>query len=646
MITPDSTPEARGDLTARFSRSTRRRGFTPFNRESLDTFCERGVLGTVLAMLVWGPLATGSTQLSQFLVLLGLGLLMCAFWVVRVWIRQQYRVLFPPFAWTVLVFIGYAIWRYSWVDYEYGARLEILQIILYGLLFFAVLDNLTSSEHIQIILFTLLGLGVLNAFYGIFQYFTDSRHVLWFPKPTVYRGRGSGTFICPNHLAGFLEMLLPIALAYTVTARYKHLTKVFLGYAALAIAAGIGVTLSRGGYLAVAASLVVFFSLLLWNRNFRLPAIGLMTLLIVTSTFFGVRSWQAEKRFADAKHYNMRLLYWKPAVQMWKENFWFGVGPQHYDWRLRKWRHWQLQGRPIYVHNDYLNTVAEYGTTGGIIVGAALLTLAWSVLRTWKYVRRSNEISTRTSNRSAVVLGCSIGLLAIVLHSITDFNLHIPGNAVVAVTLMAIVISHMRFATERFWLNPGIIGRLLVTAVILGAAGYFVWQMSRLVPQTYLLAKFSKTPSWKERLEILKKAHAIEPGNSEVVMEIGIQLRKKAFDGNEGWENVTREAIPWFEKGGALNKWNPFVFTNLGASYDWLGDREKAAHYFEKAREMDPNGHYVLFWYAWHKLQTGELAEARKLFLDSYNFNHLDNEDAKNYVQIVDRMLAERAQTQ
>jgi hypothetical protein len=59
--------------------------------------------------------------------------------------------------------------------------------------------------------------------------------------------------------------------------------------------AGIGVTLSRGGYLAVAASLVIFFVLLLWNRDFRLPAIGLLVLLISTSTFFGVRSWQAEK---------------------------------------------------------------------------------------------------------------------------------------------------------------------------------------------------------------------------------------------------------------------------------------------------------------------------------------------------------------
>jgi tetratricopeptide (TPR) repeat protein len=109
---------------------------------------------------------------------------------------------------------------------------------------------------------------------------------------------------------------------------------------------------------------------------------------------------------------------------------------------------------------------------------------------------------------------------------------------------------------------------------------------------------------------------------------------------------VTREAIPWFEKGASLNKWNPFSYTNLGASYDWLKESEKAGPYFEKALALDPQGHYVLFWNGWHKVQIGELVEARKFFLDSYNFNHLDNEDAKNYVQIVDRMLAERAQTQ
>jgi O-antigen ligase len=638
-----TTPEARGDLTARFTRQSRRAGFH-LDREVLDRFCERGILGTVLAMLLWGPLATGAVSNAQFLVLLGLGVLMCAFWVVRVWVREQYRVLFPPFAWAVLAFIGYAIWRYTWVDIEYAARLELLQIILYGLVFFAILDNLTSQENIQIILFTLIGLGMLNAFYAIFQYFTDSRYVLWYEKPLQYRGRGSGTYVCPNHLAGFLEMLLPVALAYTVTGRYKPLTKVFLGYAALAMAAGIGVTLSRGGYLAAGLALTVFFVLLLWNRDFRLPAIGLIVLLLTTSTFFGVRTWQAEKRFAQTQQYNMRLLYWEPAMKMWQENFWFGVGPQHYDWRLRKWRHWQLQGRPIYVHNDYLNTAAEYGATGGLLALAALGTLGWGIARSWKYVRRSNEISTRTSNRSAVVLGCAIGLLAIAFHSVTDFNLHIPGNALVAIALMAIVTSHIRFATERFWVNPAIWGRLLGTSVILAAAIYSGWQMTRLIPQTYWLSKYRGPLDYEQRLGVLKKAHAAEPSDNAVVVEIGETVRKRAMETNEGWEPLIHEAIGWFEKAIPLNPWNPFNYTNLGICYDWLGDREKAGEYFGKALEMDPKGHWVLFWQGWHKLQGGELAAARQFFLDSYNFNWQDNPEAKKYFEIVESRLAERAE--
>src|SRR6185503_4783544 len=96
-----SSAAARGDLTARFKRSRSRWSFS-FDRESIDTFCERGVLGTVLAMLIFAPIATGATETSQFLVLLGLGLVLIVFWLIRIWVRDLYRFLFPPIAWTVL----------------------------------------------------------------------------------------------------------------------------------------------------------------------------------------------------------------------------------------------------------------------------------------------------------------------------------------------------------------------------------------------------------------------------------------------------------------------------------------------------------------------------------------------------------------
>jgi tetratricopeptide (TPR) repeat protein len=84
----------------------------------------------------------------------------------------------------------------------------------------------------------------------------------------------------------------------------------------------------------------------------------------------------------------------------------------------------------------------------------------------------------------------------------------------------------------------------------------------------------------------------------------------------------------------------------LGACYDWLREPEKGGPYFEKALALDPQGHWVLFWYGWHKLQIGDLKAARKYFWDSYAFDWQENLEAKKYVDIVDRKLAEQPQTQ
>lgn len=620
----------------------KRRGL---DAEVIDKFCERAILALVLGILVWGPVATGATKNSQFSVILALGVLIVPFWIARVWFRKQYRFLFPPFAWTVLAFTGYAIWRYTQADIEYTARMELLQVLLYALLFFAVVDNLTRQESIQIILFTLIGLGMLLSFYAIYQYFTESNYVLWFPKEPAYKGRGSATYVCPNHLAGFLEMILPVALAYTITGRYKPLTKVFLGYAAVAILAGIGVTISRGAYIAAGVSLIVFFVVLLWNPDFRIPALAALILLLAGGTFFGLRSIKTQMRFAQLERPNARLLYWQPAVELWKESFWFGAGAGHYDWRFRPWRHWQLQGRPKYVHNDYLQTLAEYGTVGGGIIGASLLALGWGVFRSWKYVRRTNEIASKPSNRSSIVLGCSVGLAAILVHSAGDFNMHIPANAITAVTLMAIIVSHWRFATERFWFNPGVVGRIFLSLVLLAVCIYLGGQALRMGRQSYTLSKYFKAGTLNEAMAVLQTAHLQDPKNSAVLFEAGEQLRLQGFRGNDGYEKLLQKAIPWLENSGKLNRWNPYVHMNLGMCYHWLNQRGKAADHFDRALALDPMSYYMLAMYGWHKIQLGEWHEARKYLDLSSRFNWWDDHEGKKYLKIVERRLAEQTVT-
>ena len=85
--------------------------------------------------------------------------------------------------------------------FEYVARQELIRILVYAFLFFAILNNLHGKESTQIISLTLIFLGMAISLYAIYQFVTNSDRVWHLISP--YKGRGMGTFISPNNLAGF-----------------------------------------------------------------------------------------------------------------------------------------------------------------------------------------------------------------------------------------------------------------------------------------------------------------------------------------------------------------------------------------------------------------------------------------------------------
>ena len=234
------------------------------DRERLDAWCERGVLGLVLAILIFSPLALGAVRPQEFVVVQGLTVALLLVWGCRFWINPKHRLLWPPVCWAVLLFMGYAVARYFTAELEYPARQEMIRVLIYGFLFFAVLNNLHRLETTQIVGMTLIFLAMAISFYAIAQFLTDSDHVWHFVRPEHYRKRGSGTFICPNHLAGYLEMVLPLGIVFTLTGRFNHVVKVLLCYASLVIFAGIAASISRGGWAATGITLAVLF---IWLRR-------------------------------------------------------------------------------------------------------------------------------------------------------------------------------------------------------------------------------------------------------------------------------------------------------------------------------------------------------------------------------------------
>ena len=88
----------------------------------------------------------------------------------------------------------------------------------------------------------------------------------------------------------------------------------------------------------------------------------------------------------------------------------------------------------------------------------------------------NNDFGSNASNKFALVLGASVGLVAILMHSVVDFNMQVPANAILAVTLMALLSTHLRFATDDHWVPGRMWVKILATLVEWGNGRNTVWK--------------------------------------------------------------------------------------------------------------------------------------------------------------------------
>jgi O-antigen ligase len=619
------------------------------DREQIDKWCERGILGLVLTILVFGPVALGGVLTWHFLVLQSLTAAAVALWAVRLWFARKPVLLWPPICWAVVAFAGYAVARYLQTENEYLARLELIRIITYALLFVVVLNNLHGQETTHVIALTLVFAGTLIAAYAIYQFATSSGMVLG--RASLYRGRAGGTFYNPNNLAELLELLVPLGLCYVLAGRLSHVAKILVGYASVVMLAGVGVTVSRGGIAAVSVILVVLCMVLLFQRNYRIQAVVLMAVVIGMGVAVAPKIATVKSRFedltpADHRADDMRVSIWRAAVRMWEDHLWLGVGPGQFDNRFPEYRPYDVQPHPEWAHNDYLNTLADYGVAGSALVAAAWILLYRGVAKTWKHVRATpDDFARKKSSRFAFMLGTALGLMGILIHSIVEFPLHTPGVAVVVVTLMALLSSQWRFATESFWVNVGGIRKWAVTIVLAAGIGYLGWSGWRGGRECLHLVRASRCPSYSNaRIAELKLAWTVDPANSATTYAIAECYRVKSWNGSEHYVDFAKQAMEWFKSGMKLNPWDPFNWLEYGMCLDWIGPdetKEDPEPYYRRAIELDPNGHSTAAYVGWHYAQSGDYAAARTWFERSLWLQPKDNEFPMNYLPIVEQRMLE-----
>lgn len=612
-------------------------------RKQLDQSCEKGIIALVVGIVVFGPLATGAVRPIDFLVIQALTALALILWILRFWLNKNHRLLFPPICWAMLAFVGLAWFRYQGADLEYVARQEFLKILVYASIFLLVVNNLHKQETTQLVALLLLALASLLSLYAIYQWVTHSEYVWHFRRPVQYLERGSGTYICPNHLAGFLELVAPLGIAFLFAGRYNYTFKVFLGYGCIVILAGIAVTMSRGGWLAIGAALALFFLLLLQKRQYRIPALAALLLLAATTTIVYQKSDKLQNRLQKMREggseafIGTRPAIWKAAWKMWQDNKIWGVGPGHFDYRFPKYRPREIQARPGRVHNDYLNLLVDWGIIGASVAGIGCILLVGGLIQTQKHVNRaSRDIgANRNSNRSAFLLGALCSALALSVHSFFDFNLHVPANAAVASVILALAASHLRFTSARYWVNdrPGL--KIVYTISLASVVAFLIVNGLQSAREQWRLLQAKAAETQREQMERMQQAAQIEPQNFETFYNIGESLRYLGFHSAENAEENLEASIRWFRKSAKIHPQFAFNYIGIGMALDRLNRIDEATSYYEEALILDPNQHEVLNYMGWHQVNRGDYPSAREYFERSLEIKWWDNHMPLNYLDLL-----------
>lgn len=344
-----------------------------------------------------------------------------------------------------------ALTEYSWL-----AILPPIMVFLFTLSL--------SKEQLKTAVVVFLGMAAFQAILGLMQYGAGPDSILQI-NDSPHKAFALGTYMNRDHLAGFLEMALPLSLAmltasigHSHSARRHtrslsqrlalmastHLNQTAV-YASVSIAILLGLifTHSRtGNALAMLVILLstVAFSTRLGGRNVY-GVIGTFTAIALMLAIEIGMAPVLNRFIQQDPMQDGRWLIFNGTVTAIGEFFPLGSGMGTFNQVFPRFQDFSFNGAFVNrAHNDYLEWLME----GGIIAGILILLFLTLYLSRWIKVFKRGE--WRTFN--FIQIGAGIGLFAMILHTFVDFNLHITANQIYFAFLAALFFYQTGPATE------------------------------------------------------------------------------------------------------------------------------------------------------------------------------------------------------
>ncbi|HEX6591907.1 MAG TPA: O-antigen ligase family protein [Moraxellaceae bacterium] len=348
----------------------------------------------------------------------------------------------------LLLFLAIPLWSLLQLPFTLDVHATLAKLqksLAYALLLGCALQLLNSKDRLRLFANIIVISGLFQACYGVITALGGQDFdLLGIDSPFRRQGMATGTYMNRNHLAGWLEMCLPVGIGLLIASlkgsggdeswrvRGRELLRALLGDKGrlrlflIAMVIALVMTRSRMGNTAFFTSMGIsaLIGYALYRRQSRSMVILFVSMILIDvfiiSSYFGLE--KLATRIETTQTSQEGRLDVNHDALLWLQEHWLaGSGAGTFVSAFPAYRSSDVAGFYDFAHNDYLQILGEYGVIGAAFFAAIALLTLWTALQ------------AQRQRRNALLRGMGfaamMGMLSLLIHSATDFNLHIPANA-------------------------------------------------------------------------------------------------------------------------------------------------------------------------------------------------------------------------
>jgi len=304
-------------------------------------------------------------------------------------------------------------------------------LLSYVLIYFLAKKLITEKTRIERFIKTLIGLITLVSLIGILQYISGLSLVYNnIPIIAPSMGKNRITSICYNPLilAALIGFSLPILISFLI----EEKTKKFLWFSVISGIIAFFLTSSRAPTVALIFSLSILFFI---KKKKLIASLIPIIIVLITILYTPLRE-RLITALKEGINLN-RIISAKAGIKMWKDNSVLtGVGIHNFYLLFEKFSPPEYKKGAHYVHNMYLNFLAEAG-----ILGLSALIAVFGTAIKWSRDNYSQLTEKLKENpyQKWLSQGLFVSLIGVTIHNILDNTIYVVGLGMLFWTGMGII---------------------------------------------------------------------------------------------------------------------------------------------------------------------------------------------------------------